>query len=589
MSAHAADLNGDGKLDVVVGRNFDAPIVFLNNGTNDPFAGVAGQDLAPHPQGTQATNPQQAAYIADLNGDQHPDILAVGFNYPTKLYLNNGTANPFAAVVGLDVNPGSTDSSTDAAIADFNGDGLPDLALSTTNHNRSRVFLNTGSSSNPFGGAARLDIGIESAYADHVEAGDINGDGRADVVLQFGGIQVGEPEGVYVYLNNGTNDPFNSVTPKNLADGHSWITKLADVNGDSKLDLIVGGQGDGSFLSINTGSATDPFNSKYPLPQTAPDSGCAAIHTGDVDGNGSVDVMFGCLTGIFSGMNSATLGALFRNNGTAAPFNGVAREDILLGSVPLSMRSLLVTEFVAGRPSMLFGGQLASVYPLIFDRNPVAHDDSGVASVNQFVNADVLTNDTDADGTLDRATLEIVGTPLHGIARVDPNAHTIIFQPDPGFAGADSLSYRVRDELGALSNTATLALRIQAAPVANNDAQSTVGNQSVTIDVLANDTSSGGTLSVATLTITSAPAHGTAAIVAGASSINYQPANGFVGTDTFQYTIRDNLDAISGTATVTVTVTEPPRSRGSGGGGSQSAWLLLALFMLATVRMLRGA
>ena len=86
-------------------------------------------------------------------------------------------------------------------------------------------------------------------------------------------------------------------------------------------------------------------------------------------------------------------------------------------------------------------------------------------------------------------------------------------------------------------------------PTAVNDTASTSPSTPVTINVLANDSDSDGD----TLTITGSttPAHGTASCTA--TQCQYTPANGFTGTDTFQYTISDGHGGVA-TATVTVTV-----------------------------------
>jgi hypothetical protein len=87
------------------------------------------------------------------------------------------------------------------------------------------------------------------------------------------------------------------------------------------------------------------------------------------------------------------------------------------------------------------------------------------------------------------------------------------------------------------------------------------------IAVLANDTSSGGTLDPASIKIVVAPTHGTAAVSAG--QVTYTPAMGYTGLDTFQYSVQDNLGTTSNVATVSINVTAPP----SKGGGGSLSWL----------------
>jgi len=96
------------------------------------------------------------------------------------------------------------------------------------------------------------------------------------------------------------------------------------------------------------------------------------------------------------------------------------------------------------------------------------------------------------------------------------------------------------------------------------------------ISILANDTSSGGTLDPASIKIIVAPTHGTASVSSG--QVMYTPAMGYTGLDTFQYTVQDNLGTTSNVATVSLNVTAPPSK---GGGGSLGLLGILALAGLA--------
>jgi YD repeat-containing protein len=88
-------------------------------------------------------------------------------------------------------------------------------------------------------------------------------------------------------------------------------------------------------------------------------------------------------------------------------------------------------------------------------------------------------------------------------------------------------------------------------PVANPDTGSTPMNTAVTLSVLANDTDSvsGHTLTISSVTT---PSHGATSIVTSSTQIQYTPATGYTGADSFTYTISD---AHSGTATATVSMT----------------------------------
>jgi hypothetical protein len=577
MNAAVGDVNGDTNLDIVVGHNFQAALVYLNNGTNVPFAGVSGNVVG-------AGDTQQQAHLADIDGDSDLDIVSVGFNVPTKLYLNNGTADPFAGVTGTDIGPGSTDSSTAVAIADVNGDGLPDIGVANTNHYPSRVYLHNGTTQ-PFDGVTPLDIGSEAAYASGIVLADVDASGRPDAILAFELNIVGEPGGILIYLNNGTSDPFGGVTPLKIEQDKSALGIVAaDFNGDAALDLLFP-----TFTSeadyrlyLNTGSPSQPYDAPASLVRN-PDvtTSCLGVAAADVDDDELPDAIFTC--GTDSEETGVTYGAVYINQGGSDPFAGVT-PSVVPSSEPFEFTRSAVVADIDGDGAVelvVSGGFPAKYHPLTIDQNPLAVGDTVAITRGAFVDWDVLANDTDADGVLDRSSLTIVEPPLHGTARINPASHTIIYQPDDGFSGADSLTYSVKDDLGVLSNTAMLAITVQSPPVASNDAATTVANQSVTVDVIANDSSAGGSLVRPSLTIVTEPAHGTVAINDSGDSVTFTPATAYVGADTFQYTIEDNLGAASNVATVTVTVTAPPRSGGDGGGGATNWLSVLALGILA--------
>ncbi len=177
---------------------------------------------------------------------------------------------------------------------------------------------------------------------------------------------------------------------------------------------------------------------------------------------------------------------------------------------------------------------------------PVAIDDAAEVDADGEVVIPVLANDSDPDG--DELNVGEVSDPAHGTVTVEDGA--IVYVPDPGYAGTDTFTYEACD--AALCSTATVTVTVRAgddnrAPVALDDRATAI--DSVSIDVLANDSDPDG--DAITLVGLTQPANGTASIVDG--EILYVADPGFVGNDTFTYTIEDASGA-SATATVTVTV-----------------------------------
>jgi hypothetical protein len=183
---------------------------------------------------------------------------------------------------------------------------------------------------------------------------------------------------------------------------------------------------------------------------------------------------------------------------------------------------------------------------------PVAVGDSYWVSVDSFKILDVLANDSDIDSAIDPTSIVIVGQPSHGTATPLPDG-TVRYTPNTGYRGAESFTYRVRDSLGLLSNSATVQLRVNSAP--NTTPDSLVVKQTITtvLDVLRNDSDPDGSLDPATLVIDSG-SDVADVVVQADGTIRFTPQAGFLGTTRFRYVVSDNEGRPSVPTDVTVLV-----------------------------------
>jgi len=184
----------------------------------------------------------------------------------------------------------------------------------------------------------------------------------------------------------------------------------------------------------------------------------------------------------------------------------------------------------------------ATVTVTVNPPRPIAVDDTAITEAVTPVTINVLANDT---GT--GLTVTQVSTPAHGSAAI--SGATVSYTPAANFAGTDTFTYTLTDSFGQTA-TATVTVTVNPPGLnAVNDTASTAAGTPVTINVLANDTGTG-----LTVTQVSTPAHGSAAI--SGTAVTYTPAANFAGTDTFTYTLTDRFGRTA-TATVTVTVNPP--------------------------------
>jgi len=187
------------------------------------------------------------------------------------------------------------------------------------------------------------------------------------------------------------------------------------------------------------------------------------------------------------------------------------------------------------------------------NRAPIAAPDAFTVEADSSATAfDVLANDSDPDG--DAIALATLTAPAHGTATIAGGR--VAYTPSPGYVGADAFTYTIRDAQGltATTSVAITVVRTNHAPIARDDFASSGFQMPVSIDVLANDSDPDGD----PLTITSftQPDSGKARVTRGPNNtLVYQPTDGFVGFDHFQYTVSDGK---GGTATANVRVYADP-------------------------------
>lgn len=174
---------------------------------------------------------------------------------------------------------------------------------------------------------------------------------------------------------------------------------------------------------------------------------------------------------------------------------------------------------------------------------------------------DVLQNDTVVPGTNTVISIVSVGTPSSGgTVTIASDNRSVRYTPVGNYNGGETFTYTVRDNTGAEA-TGTVTVQVQPVndpPIATPDSYTFIeGSTDNFLEVLRNDTTgvdSNETLSVSQVGTPSQG--GTVRINGGANGILYTPRTGFVGDETFTYTLRDNN---GGTTTTTVSVRVNPR------------------------------
>jgi hypothetical protein len=192
--------------------------------------------------------------IADLNGDGRPDLVVVN-QCISAGDCSSGTVGILLGKGDGTFQPAVTYNSgyfsRGVAVADVNGDGKKDLVVANScvavnNCSNGTIDVLLGNGDGTFAPAVSYNSGTGQTLA--VAIGDVNGDGRPDVVVANLG------SGMAVLLGNG-DGTFRAPVAYETG-GDNDAVAVADVNGDGKLDVLIGdqitvnvllGNGDGTF------------------------------------------------------------------------------------------------------------------------------------------------------------------------------------------------------------------------------------------------------------------------------------------------------------------------------------------------------
>lgn len=293
--------------------------------------------------------------MADLDGDGKVDLVVGGSNNPDKgfiaLYRNQGGGKfpQMPQIIELD---GVVDS---VLVADLNTDGRPDIAASMSNLDKVYVFYNQGQgvfSINP--GLSILNAPVGSGPGP-LGIGNFVADGNPDLLV---GTRAAAASGVFIHANNGaTGIAANSSVMLNLNNAALSDFVVHDLNVDGRLDLAVLFFHGGASSTIVSEVQPLPFSGgtfDFTQPSQIAAGSIGQIRAADFDGSGRPDLFVsGALTptmtessttSLFLGQGGAGTTYATRNNVKTAPspfglgvadFNRDTRPDVVVTSVGL--------------------------------------------------------------------------------------------------------------------------------------------------------------------------------------------------------------------------------------------------------------
>ena len=326
------DVNGDNKNDVVV---TSAPwgyiVLFLNQGSNTFAASTIAQ---------LGVNSSWLVNMADINRDKKMDLVVTDITGEVHTFFGKGdgtfTTGPVYPVQYWEQMPDNVilaDFNKDGALdlfkplsgetwdgqvmlgrgdgtfqtnqaygwgvtgfgqnlvtADFNGDGFPDVAYAYVGINNTTpgFGLMLGNSHGALGNPTIVPVSTTACgWSEWIAAGDVNGDGKADVVVS---ISSGCPTGQIAVLTGKGNGKFN--TPVYYSTGttaQAYEVFLQDMSGDGKPDIIVS-NADGT-ISVLLNNGKGKFGTAKLITSVATYSPHRnPLAFGDFNGDGKLDI-----------------------------------------------------------------------------------------------------------------------------------------------------------------------------------------------------------------------------------------------------------------------------------------------------------
>jgi hypothetical protein len=365
------DFKGDNVLDVAVWATNSTTgntqlNIYLGTGTGTFTAGATY--TAPS---SNNFNPGPNSIVAaDVNGDGNLDLVAMTPYNGVFVFLGNGDGTFQAPVANTTVCTSTIGNCGSLAVGDLNGDGKPDLALQSndTTGGGMSILLNNGNGT--FGTGTYYPVGISGVFAGAgIAIGDVNGDKKPDVVVGSSSVTA------IVYLNQGSGTFKVNGTVGSVPLNPTNNVVLADINNDKKLDIVVADGLGNVWTYYGKGNGTFTNGPAYPL-QACNDCSNFLVAIDDFNGDGTPDLLesndfnssivaLGRGDGTFQTSQLYAYSSLSGTNIVTADFNGDGFPDIAQsivgdgGKIGVSLGS---AHGVLGAASLITPGTCANNY-----------------------------------------------------------------------------------------------------------------------------------------------------------------------------------------------------------------------------------
>ncbi|MHB1021315.1 MAG: beta strand repeat-containing protein [Acidobacteriaceae bacterium] len=407
--------------------------VSFNDQTNSNYLlGTAALDPATRTSGWQSFTSyatgagDYGVAMADLNGDGIPDLVTTNYNGTTMSVLLGNGDGTFKTHVDYAV----PSNSFGIVIGDLNGDGIPDIVVANHGNSGLTVFMGNGAGTFQAGQAIAT-----SGVTQYVAMGDFNGDGILDLVT------LNDNTGsISVLLGNGDGS-FQAEQAYGTTYTFTYGLAIADFNHDGKLDVAVADNA-GSDVGVLLGNGDGTFQTETTY---FTDSSPANLAVADLRGNGDQDLIVGYSQGgvisVLLGNGDGTFQAKTDYTGPSGMLWDVVAADVNGDGIP----DIVASNPIAQSVSLFQGKGDGTLLP-------------AVTTTTHAFNYMIAVGDLNGDGVPDVAAANLGGSSVAVSLGSITESATLTGVTVPGGGTHQALASYAGDANSAASTSTTTSL-----------------------------------------------------------------------------------------------------------------------------------
>jgi hypothetical protein len=273
-SVFAADVDGDGDLDVLSASSGDDKIAWYEN--TDGSGSFGSQQVI-----STAADEAASVFAADVDGDGDVDVLSASHaDDQIAWYENTDAAGSFGAQQVIST---AADGASSVFAADVDGDGDVDVLSASVADDEVAWYENRTIHRSPvFPTETTISTAADRPYS--VFAADVDGDGDLDVLSASR-----DDDKIAWYENTDGVGSFGAQQLISTAADGAWSVFAADVDADGDLDVLSASSSDDKIAWYENANGAGGFGAQQVV-STAAD-GAESVFAADVDGDGDLDVL----------------------------------------------------------------------------------------------------------------------------------------------------------------------------------------------------------------------------------------------------------------------------------------------------------